>query len=287
MSSSVAVGDTEYGVAKRRKEEEKKEKKKRNERRDIKGRENAGSYDNYEKGRKKRLGVRRLVKWNRGRETIVYKFDRWNFSFHPFLFSLYFFPPASNYGSFDKWAPYDPIKTREKWRKRTFHLIFGNVIKGNKNLAVHSITSNSVRLLFRVLFPFVGSITHNLTFFAGKSIGKFSNNIFRRVKPWKEIESSLCVCVLIKRKLTQSSIVLYIYIRIFHSLSLFEFHYFDIFEDYIELIFRFIYDYSIKVLLIKFPILWFIHELYQAWCSFISYLFRRKDTICFLAYLLK
>lgn len=62
MSSSVAVGDTEYGVAKRRKEEKKKEKKKRNERRDIKGRENAGSYDNYEKGRKKRLGVRRLVK---------------------------------------------------------------------------------------------------------------------------------------------------------------------------------------------------------------------------------
>lgn len=35
---------------------------------DIKRRENAGSYDNYERrqGRKRRLVVRRLVKWNRG-----------------------------------------------------------------------------------------------------------------------------------------------------------------------------------------------------------------------------
>lgn len=181
MSSSVAVGDT--GDRGWRNGEKKK---KRNERRDIKGRENAGSYDNYEKGRKKRLGVRRLVKWNRGRETIVYKFDRWNFSFHPFLFSLYFFPPAWNYGSFDKWAPYDPIKTREKWRKRTFHLIFGNVIKGNKNLAVHSIISNSSSFLS--IFPFVDSITHNLTFFANKSIGKFSN-IFRRMESYERKES--------------------------------------------------------------------------------------------------
>lgn len=59
MSSSVGIGirggETERGG-------EKKKKEKRNERRDIKGRENAGSYDNYEKGRKKRLGVRRLVK---------------------------------------------------------------------------------------------------------------------------------------------------------------------------------------------------------------------------------
>ena len=46
----------------RQKREREKEKGKTNKRRDIKGRENAGSYDNYEKGMKNRLGVRRLVK---------------------------------------------------------------------------------------------------------------------------------------------------------------------------------------------------------------------------------
>lgn len=152
MSSSVADGDT-GGNTGWRNGERKKEKKK----------ERAAWYKRARKCRKlwqlwegeeetSRCATAREMKSGTG-ETIVYKFDRWNFSFHPFLCSLYFFPPAWNYGSFDKWAPYDPIKTREKWRKRTFHLIFGNVIKGNKNLAVHSIISNSVCLLFSVFFP--------------------------------------------------------------------------------------------------------------------------------------
>lgn len=158
--------------------------------------------------------MRRLVKWNRGRETIVYKFDRWNFSFHPFLFSLYFFPPAWNYGSFDKWAPYDPIKTREKWRKRTFHLIFGNVVKGNKNLAVHSIISNSVPLLFSVFFPL---LTRSRTISRSLPVSP-SGNFQTFSVAWKVMRGKR---VLIKKETRQSSIVLYLHI--FHSLSLFEF----------------------------------------------------------------
>ena len=70
---------------------EKEKKRKTNEQCDIKGRENAGSYDNYEQGRKEpsRCATAREMKSVRG--TIVYKFDRWNFSFHPFLLLLSFF----------------------------------------------------------------------------------------------------------------------------------------------------------------------------------------------------
>lgn len=183
------------------------------------------------------------MKWNRGRETIVYKFDRWNFFFFIRFFSPYiFFPPRRTTDHSINGPPM--IQLRRGKNEGSVRSIWFLAMLLRETKILQFIRLRRIRLLFRVLFPFVGSITHNLTFFASKSIGKFSNNIFRRVKPWKEIESSLCVCVLIKRKLTQSSIVLYIYIRIFHSLSLFEFHYFDIFEDCIELVFPFIYDYS-------------------------------------------
>lgn len=174
-------------MAKRRKKERKK---KRNERCDIKGRENAGSYDNYEKGRKKRLGVRRLVKWNRGRERRSFISSTDGISLFIRFFAPYiFFLPR---GTTDHSINGPPmIQLRRGKNGGSVHSIWflGMLLRETKILQF--IRLYRIRFVFFSQYFSLCWLDHAQShqFFASKSIGKFLNDISRRMESHERKES--------------------------------------------------------------------------------------------------